>query len=230
MGTLTADELKEEVSSHLGNRTDVTDARLFRYLNLAQMRIARDSKYREMQYIESLSISNTGSNDDKFIALPSDVRSVRSLVVEDETNSQKLIYLSPGLWDKKLPYPEQYTRNRPTHFTIYREIIELSPMPDEDYTLRLRGTKWPVALTSGGSASELDEKDDLLIILAASMLLDTLGKKDEADRKYAIYRNSREAAVREDDDQPAEILIPEPLHDLVNESVEEYWKDPFYRG
>lgn len=237
MGTLTFQQLMTEVKRHMGNRTDLgapTDvsSTLGIYVNLAQVRVARSvhTGFEELQSAGTLTFAYTGvAATDKIVAAPTGLRNFISFRVIDDSSSQKLTYYPPKEFDKKIPYPEWYTTGRPSIYTRYQEKLELFRIPDQEYSAPYRANLWPTPLSTLGTASDLDNKDDILITLAASMLHTALGQEDRGAKLWGIYRNMAEQAYGDDLIQPdAEIVNKD-----VNEgflSTGEAWLDPFVRS
>jgi hypothetical protein len=235
MGILTFQELMEELESNTGNRDDMgasTDvsSRFGRFINLAQSRMARTAhSFEEFEKFSSETITNTASDDDRFLAVPTDFKKARSLTVQDGFASRKLRYLSPKRFDETVPRPQQYARARPSHFTRYRDQFELWRMPDQTYTVNMRWLKWPTKLTTVGQLSEWDQKDDMIITLATSMLYLSIGRSEDANRFWAIYRNMMSDAIAENNAQPDRDLVNWEVN-AVPFSRGDPWLDPFIRS
>lgn len=226
MGTLTFVELQDEVRSGLGNRTDL-DSRLGRFVNLAQERLARRHDFDEMKIISTTTVVNTPSDDDKYLTLPI-IREVYSIVVLDGASSKKLKQRSSRYWDTLIPKPEYWARNRPTDYTIWgSSTVEIWPMPNTTYTLRMRWSQWPLPLT-GTATSQFLNKDELLIEVALSYAFRSLGKEDDA------MKHEKFAAALMKDAENMDATLPDldvmPLSDVGGVRSGEPWTDPFVRG
>lgn len=231
MGTLTADELKDELSSWLGSRDDITDARLFRFLNLAQHRLARVRSFEELEKLDtSIQFQDNSLDSDRFITLPSDIKKIRSWVVLDGNNSLKLTFYPARQWDKVQPKPEQDARGRPSIYTKFQNKAEIWQLPDATYSTRLRYSAWPAALSAGGSASDFDHKDDILLNLAMVIAYTAVANMEKASEFWKIYRSLLNDAIGEDLEKPDMELIPDAMHGINYPTPDEYWKDPFYKG
>lgn len=226
MGTLTYTELQDEVRSGLGERTNL-DSRLGRVINLAQQRLARMHDFDEMKIISTTTIQNTASDNDKYLTLPS-VREVYSMVLLDGSNSRKIQQKSSRYWDTLIPKPEYWTRNRPVNYTIWgSSTVELWPLPNITYTLRMRWSKWPATLSIGTETSEFLEKDEILIELALSYIFRSLGKEDDAAKHETFAKKLLGEAETMDSQMPD--LDITPLTGLAPARADP-WTDPFYRG
>ena len=227
MGTLTLADLKDELRTALGGRTD-QDARLARAINLAQVRAARLWDFDELRRTYKATNFYNNNSDDRFLAFPANIRKVHSLVLEDGANSRKLTYVPPRQWDKFLSSVETSRRGRPTHYTKWQDQIEFYPIPDKQYTWRLRCTVWPADLSADTDKSDLDEKDDLIIALAASWIYLTLGDNDRAAYWYRVARSLFQEGMSEEGAQvDLEIKAGDPVGAVT---AAQYWSDPFVRS
>lgn len=225
MGTLTFTELQDELRAGLGGRTDL-DTRLGRIVNLAQQRLARLHDFDEMKVISTTTVVNTPSDNDKYITLP-DVREVYSIVLVDGSNSQKLTQRTTRYWDTLLPKPEYWARDRPRDYTIWGSTtVEIWPMANATYTLRLRWSKWPTALT-GSATSEFLQKDEILIELSLSYAYRNLGKEEDAAKHEAIAMRLIGEAETMDSQLPDLDIMP--ITGQMSRHPQ-YWNDPFYTG
>lgn len=236
MGTLTLSELRAEVRSGLGNRTEdefaSEDTRIDRFLNLAQTRMTRRHRFGELDVTEEYIHTFTGTAaDDKVIAWSdltnSNIRGVYSFRVVDGANSQKLTYIPFRLWDRRIPRPESRGTARPDFYTQYSKQFELYPIPGQTYTMILRLATWPTSLTSASQKSDLDEKDDALIAMACYLAFRSLKNKAAADEWLVEYGIAMAAAGLEDQDNPDYDAVPPNRGD---EYINEYWADPFQRS
>lgn len=233
MGTLTLADLEEEVMANLANRDDITSARVYRHLNLAQMRIARTKRWEELEVTKTATLANTGNIDtDRFIALPTNARDIYSLVVIDSANerSNKLKRIPARNWDTYIGTADYDARDFPVAYTQWQNMIEPYPVQDATYTLRSRVTVWPTAFSAANTAavSDLTQKDDMLIALSTAQLFNSLKMLNEAGRWWAIYKDMLQAAIDEEGERPDADRLP---HGSASQgSVGQYWKDPFIRG
>lgn len=228
MGVLTLAELKTEVRAALGGRRDL-DARLTVIINLAQMRLARIHDFDEMEIISTSTIQNTGSTNDKYLILPNK-REVYSVVILNGAKSRKLTQRTAQYWDRHIPMPEYFSRNIPSDYMIWGSTVEIWPLPDATYTIRIRWTKWPTALSADTDVSEFENKDDVLIMLSVSYALRSLGKGDEADAAEGNAIRMLGEGTRMDDSHPDINITPgESDSQVLSGSVHDYWANPFVK-
>ena len=124
MGTLTESELKDEVKRALGNRDDM-DSRLVRFLNLAQIKMARTHEFEELQTVTDDTLGYTGvAADDKFLDVATTIKNIYSFRIFDSAQSRKLEYIPSRQWDKKIPLPEYYATGWPSSYTKWRHKLE----------------------------------------------------------------------------------------------------------
>jgi len=228
MGTLTRSELVTEVSAFFADRDDISTARYITWLNIAQQRIARVHNFEELEGLNtSLSTSYTGTPaDDKFVTLPSTVRKIHDIRLIDGSESRKLQGFLYKEFDKRIPYPEKYATGKPSIYTKWAGKLELWKIPDAAYDLDIRITAWPTAFNASSDvASDLDEKDDALIMLAVSWGYLSLRNMEDANKFWAIYKNMLNDIVGEDIEQPSIELVGDTMDEAGIPS--QYWKDPF---
>lgn len=227
---LTNQQLQDELFANLASRDDFSVAaggRLERFLNFAQDRIARAFRFRELRILSTDSTIFNNDNNDKYLATPSNLRTLYTLRLLDGTNSHKLKFIDIGRWDAILPKPSESTRRRPTMYTFFRKTFEFNPLPDKVYTLEMRWDSWPTALTTLAQVPDYEHKDDMLITLATSYAHGSLGNKKKASSFFANYKNMLADAQIQDQDHPHESLVP--LFEL-DVPTGDYWLDPFVRG
>lgn len=231
MGTLTLAELKGELRVILSDRSDV-EPRLTSALNMSQMRIARAYRWEELEtlYTNTTGFTSTPA-DDMYLTFPVDVRDIYSCRLQDDANSRKLIRVPNRSWDKRLPDVTYLSTGRPSHYTLYRNVMELWPVPDAAYNLIARGIMWPTAFVPAtpGAVSTLDEKDDMLIVLAASWLLRSVGDIEKSNDWFVMYKRMLTDAINEEGEKP-DVDYPIGLKDGVDVISGNYPADPFVRS
>jgi len=234
MGVLTQDEIKTEVRSALGNRTEL-DARLSTILNITQIRLARLYDWNELQSITSGSLSFTGTvSVDKFLTLPSGISKIYSFRILSSGSTiapRKLAFVPQKRWDTEIPDAEYYTTGKPSIYTVWGTQAELWHIPGEAYSYELRTSLWPTAFDSatGSQKSDLDHKDDLIIMLGTSWAFATLREMDEADKWFGIFKNAAKNALGQDITEYERDIRPRSQETGSLPAVNP-WQDPFFRG
>ena len=223
MGTLTLTELEAEIRANLGNRTDL-DSRLPRILSLAQEVIMRAHPFSEMNSEETL----TTVADTKTVNLPTNPREVYSVRLIDNSNSRKLRYIPLRQWDRRAPYPEHYTTGRPSLYTLYNDKIELWRIPDAAYTIYCRCNLMPTEFSSDSDvASDLENKDDLLIAIATEYCFRSLGGDTERIMRWqSVATNGLRNAIKADTQFEDQVISSERARTTV---TDDYWLNPFIR-
>jgi hypothetical protein len=239
MGSLTLTQLQTELNSAHASRTDFTEARRIVALNLAQTRIARLYDWNELQALDTGTIGDAASPaTDKFEAVPSNIRRMYSFRIVDtasKSNSRKLTWVPQRQWDQNVPETEAWVTDTPVMYTIWKRTtlqFEFWKIPDQSYNYEIRSAKWPTdfATASPNATSDLDNKDDMIIALAASWGFLTFREMDEADKWWKIYRNMANDALGQDIEE-YEIDIRAPLEQAIRGRTPgpEPWLDPFNR-
>lgn len=230
MGTLTLTQLKSELGVILSARSDVAP-RFTSALNLAQMRIARAHNWEELEtlYTNTTGFTDTPA-DDMYLAFPADVRDIYSVRLQDGSNSRKLTRVPNRSWDRIIPDTTAQSTGRPTHYTLYRNVMEFWKIPNAAYDLIVRGVMWPTAFAdaSPSAVSTLDEKDDMLVVLAASWLLRTVGDKDKSNDWFVMYKGMLRDATNEEVEKP-DLDYPVGLKS-GDSLVSNYPADPFIKS
>lgn len=155
------DNMAKSGSLTLGSGT-LLSSRAVDYLNRAQFLIAR-----QQDILQAIATSATVANQLSY-SLPSRFRSVFDLRLEDGVNTRKLTCILPQNFDERIPKPSIYTASLPWFYVPYKDTgtFELFPIPDQVYTLRLRYSYFPAALSTDGQTSDYSDLDDALIAFA----------------------------------------------------------------
>lgn len=201
-----------------------------RWLNRAQREIAR-----RYDLLFKISTATTVASIQTY-SMPSNIRSLYSMVVEDGLESRKLICVMPWEFDRCVPKPSEATTGRPDYYVPYKlaNQFELYRIPDAAYTLRMRHSIWPADLSADGSTSDYDTLnvniDDVLVCIATSYGWKHLQEltdaakwyKDGMDQIERVYISERHSFP---DWAPAGVgfITGAPA------SVGEYYNDPFVK-
>lgn len=229
MGDLTFGDLKAEVKAGLAGRLDL-DLRLGRFVNMAQMRLARMHDFDEMEVLSLTTITNTNQELDRFLQMPT-LREVYSVVLLDGANSRKLEGRTPQYNDRMIPKPDYWTRDRPAEYTVWGNFLEFWPLPNATYSIRVRWTQWPPTLVNDTDKSLFLAKDDVIIELAVSRAFYSLGKEEDAMKHEGIARILLEEGKEVDRTRP-DIEIKPAISDsqaIVGPNSTP-WNDPFVKS
>lgn len=202
MGFLTKAELREEVKATLGNRTDITDTRIDRFVHLAQIKMARAYDFEELERFTVFTNTYTGvPADDKFLTLDEDIRRIYSLRCADSAagfRTRKLEYFIPRVFDTMMPEPEYYATGMPSAYTVYTRKFEFWKVPDKEYQFPTRYSIWPTEMIEDDDTSSFTNKDDLIVLMAAVIGNESVGRGEEADRLWKIFQYNFMRATGED--------------------------------
>lgn len=207
--------------------------RVLTYANWGQRRIARSYNFREMQKLEESAATVDGTKTYPMITgtsnlglvRPKDISSIRLI---DSENSIMLRRWSQRRFDKRFPYPENYSEGRPTIYARWGNNLVMYRIPDDAYTLHIRYTQWAADLTTS-TTSDFDEKDQLII---AAGVLDTylaLQEYDDAKIWAARYLGTLTDEIRsigDDDWQPVAYSDGYPDYGYGYDSGTP-WLDPY---
>ena len=230
MGTLTYEQMTTEVLANLGNRTQFDTSRLLNIMNLVQIRIARKPKWKELKdTVESTFTITASAKDDKFITVPANTRDILTFrVITSDGNSRKLHRRSTRQMDRIVPEPEYYSRGDPTIYSEFKDKMELWRVPDTADTYLLRRTTWATPFTGlTTQTSDLEEKDDMIVALASSWALHSIGRIEDSRQWWVVYNDMYKNAVEENNEEPDEELLSDSQ---LLERPGEYWLDPFIHG
>lgn len=231
MGTLTYTEMTTEVLANLGNRTSFDSDRLLNLMNIMQQRLARKPKWKELKdTVEGTFVITASATTDKFLSVPVNTRDILSFrVITDDGDSRKLGRVTARQFDKMVPEPEYYARGTPEIYTEFNVKLEFWRVPDEAEDYIIRRTTWPTPFTGTGSqTSDFTHKDDLLIALASSWALHSIGRLEDAARWFTVFKDMFNNAKLENDDDPDEQMVSGSQ--IISGLDSEYWLNPFFRG
>ncbi len=233
MGTLNLATLITEIRAFHAGRSDLTDEIIITTLNHVQERIARAWQWEELDVDEEVTLSIAGTaKADKTVTLVNVYRDIYSVrLVTGDGQSRKLDYIGKRTFDKTFPEPEFDARNDPQIYTVWKDALELYPVPSTADTLSVRGMKWPTVFSSGdtGAKSDFDRKDDLLIYWAVSMLWDRLGEYERSKRFFGIANNMLDKAKDEQETKP-DLEIKPAFESGSGNLTGQYWLNPFIRS
>lgn len=172
MASLTGIQLIAEVRWNLGQRTDFTDSRILRFLNLAQSRLARVFDFREL---ERVSVGQVGNNP--YIPANTATLNVYDLVSPDmdsiieirrADNGNRVNNLLPLRQNLDPQPPPEWWPVEPVGGYLHTgSQISFFTTPSDDIPLIIRWKKTPTTLEEG-ETSELIGRDDVLIAMATS--------------------------------------------------------------
>ena len=125
------------------------------------------------------------------LAKPDDCRYIYSIRLIDGGMSRKLLPMTPRRMDLFEPFAAQSNTSRPTNYVEWKDWLQLYPIPDDTYVIKIRYYKWQTAFASVSTTAEIDHIDDIIVKAAAIHVWEVLGEPEQA----AIMRNAVELAL-----------------------------------
>ena len=202
-------------------------AMVIRWLDRAQVRITRRA-----ELLFKIATASTTASQLTY-AFPSNVKTVFSIRLEDGTNSRKLIPVMPWEFDYLVPRPASNTTGRPDFYVPYKasNTFELFRIPDATYTMRLRYSIWPTALTTDSQTTDFQaagiDTDDVMIYFATEEGFNWL--QEFVDAKVWMNRaNDRLKEIIESEEHwPDWEPVSRGFDSTHSRILGEYHKDPF---
>lgn len=156
----------------------------------------------------------------------------KAITYGGDGQSRKLTRRTPRWFDRNIPDISYYDRNTPTDYTRFSEKLEIWRLPDLAYAYSIRRCAWPtdfVGVVSGTQVSDLHQKDDMLIALSVSWILQSLGRIEDANQWWQTYTEMLKGAASEDLEKPDQLIAPDwERSDIAIAS--KYWANPFFTG
>ena len=125
------------------------------------------------------------------LAKPSSCRYIYDVRLIDGAMSRKLVPMPARMTDLYNPFGAQESVGRPTHYTEWKDWLQLNKIPDATYVIKMRYYKWQTAFATAASTAEIKNIDDIIINAAAMYVWKILGEPEQA----AIMENAVEAAL-----------------------------------
>ena len=162
---------------------------------------------------------------DLLLTRPKTIYSIR---LEDGSNSRKLRYIPHQELDRRIPYPENETEEKPIYYTVFGDYIELYPIPDAAYDIWIRYSQYPAELTSDTDESPYGNEWDTTIVFLSKDIANAYlnGEYLSPGKRLSdlLKANIKNAIT-----QPDRKLIARPFGE-EGKVTSEYWKDPFIKG
>lgn len=241
LGSATTDgTLLGEIAAGLGNRSDISNARLTTAVNLTQEQIARLHDFEELQTTQATTVTYTGDPaQDLYLAMPDSspyIREIYSVLLKDGSNSRKLRRYPTRTWDTLLGDPTvDSAGDGPRYYTIWDYSLakaEMYPLPRKDYTIQWRLSRWPTPFTGSDPTAKSDFrfKDELIIEGAIIYLMFSLGMEDDAAKHARKFSALWQGAINTDTDKPDLEIHPNPGRSGAGDFVGDYHLNPFIKS
>ena len=220
---------KAEAASSVSGATLQTRVRT--YLNWAQKRIARSYNFHELNTLNTTAVTVDGTLRYPLTTGTSNlgltgIKDINSIRLIDDANSRKLVRWSYRKFDQYYPQPTNYATARPRLYARWGDFIELFRIPNDEYSLYIRYSKWPTDFSTGGQTSDYSNKDQL--IYTAGVLETYLALEEYTDVAIWMvkYRGRLTDAIRVEGDVD---WAPEaePHDARVSYDSGEPWLDPY---
>ena len=114
------------------------------------------------------------------LAKPSECRYIYDVRLIDGAMSRKLIAMPARMTDLYNPFGAQESVGRPTHYTEWKDWLQLNKIPDATYVIKMRYYKWQTAFATAASTAEIENIDDIIIAAAAMYVWKILGEPEQA--------------------------------------------------
>jgi len=143
----------------------------------------------------SLTATGTGTSTitayRERLAKPDECRYIYDVRLIDGSMSRKLISMPARATDLYTPFGAQNSAGRPTHYTEWKDYLQLSKIPNATYVIKIRYYKWQTAFATADSTAEIENIDDIIINAAAMYVWKILGEPEQA----AIMEQAVEVAL-----------------------------------
>lgn len=201
MAISTYAELQSAVSNWL-HRADLT-TRIPEFISLAESRIARKLRIREMETESDVSIVAST----RTAALPTGFREVRRVYLNTNPTSQLEYISSQDYWKRFL----SSSYGRPTCFTIEGANMLFGPIPDTSYTAKVLHYKGLDALSSTAHGTFVANPDLYLYgsLLAAEPFL-------KNDKRIGVWKGMFDECLSELETQSRKHQGPMRMRDDYN--------------
>ena len=113
------------------------------------------------------------------LAKPDKCRYIYDVRLIDGAMSRKLISMPPRMTDLYVPFGAQNSVGRPTHYTEWKDWLQLNKIPDDTYVIKMRYYKWS-EYDSDTTIADVDHIDDIIISAAAMYVWKMLGEPEQA--------------------------------------------------
>ena len=161
-------------------------------------------------------------------AKPSECRTIYDIRMIDGSMSRTLLPMTPKSIDKSVPFAAQNSTGKPTHYVEWKDWIQLYPIPDDTYIIKMRYYKWQTAFALGTSTAEIDHIDDIITFAAAAYVWKFLGEPEQA----AIMEQAVEVSLAKCGklERLKPDLVLKPNMGSYSRSASDMQNDPFVKS
>ena len=222
--TRTLDNLSRSSSGTTRSGATMTNTGIV-WLNKTLIRISRKHDFREMfkKYSSATVVSQ------KSYDFPDNFKVIISLTLIDGFNSRKLTNVYMQGYDKKIPYPENYTTGIPAWYIPFGTTFDLYKIPDAAYTLYCRTVQWPTTITATTDTVDYaTDKDDIIVAGMTREGFRYLQMYEDSGDWDAEYKKLLQEAIDVDTDRPDYVPVAKGFDSGSGKAfLGEYWNDPF---
>lgn len=231
MVTIVADALGKSTNAIALSGATLGD-RCVDFLNWGQERIARSYDFEELNALITTAVTvasvktyplTTGTNN-LGLTRPKDIDTIR--IIDDE-NSIKLKRWDKRAFDKKFPYPENYSTARPEIYIRHGGNIELFRIPDDAYSLYIRYPQWPAQLSTSSTESSFENKDQLIITAGILEGFIHFGEYEDVKIWMPLFMSRLSDAIKLTGDMDWSPQATEFSSNRGGYSSSQPWIDPF---
>lgn len=146
--------LQSTAIEYLAREGDATlIARVPTFIQLFEAKMNRMLFVPQMEKRSTATV-NTASTESEFIALPGDFQSMRTVRLSSVAGKPRLSFMTPTqLEDYR--YSIDNVTGQPIYFSVFGDEMELSPTPNEDYTLEVIYRSYLPALSDSNTTNWL---------------------------------------------------------------------------
>lgn len=195
----------------------------------SQLRLARAYSFLELDVRDTTTADTTADtftySFTTLFGASARVKDVLSVVIEDGTQSVKLTRWLTRRFRKDVPYPEGESTRKPSIYSRIGNNLELFPVPDATYDIHTIRSKYPARATGNDSYSDLEYKDDLLVVGTIAEFFNFYQEFDDSIKWDAVWKNKLKDVLKA-------VVHPtdwEPEGRAFNSSVltpGDFWADP----
>lgn len=170
--------LKTLVTSYL-HRTDL-ETLIPTFIEMAQARINRDVLVPEFVSLATVAVVS----GDRFVALPSDIKSLVNIQVSTASGRKAILPLSSLQMDTMYADVES---GSPCNYSIYGNQIELQPTPDGDYTLEVLYNYRPELFSADEDTNDLMDRCPNIYVYATMLEAEPFRHGEERSQMWQQY-------------------------------------------
>ncbi len=165
--------LIEEITANLGSRTDLTEARVTRWLNQSMRELANLYNWRSLQDV----VSYKTVVDVHVYPIPERLKTIKQVKYLRDGMSSTLEYILPEHYDDMFPDPSEDGGSFPKLYSRFESELRIYPAPSSTGdTLEITCIRFPIEFdTTNDIENPLDGLDTALICMVSAYGCTILG-------------------------------------------------------